>query len=188
MLRTNLSTRPFYNTRAARTALGVLALGVAIMTLVNAAQLLRLTGSERSLGARAAEAEAEAGRLLDQARQARAQIDPRDLQEVSSAAAEANGLIELRAFSWSGLFAHVEGALPERVRLTRFEPYVDRDGRFMVGARVEARDVRDLEAFLEALERTGVFREVLAAEEQLGANGFLNATIEGVYSPEAAGE
>ncbi len=63
MLRTNLSTRPFYNIRAVQLALGALALLVAVLTVVNLVQLVRLTASERALGARAQQAETEAQRL-----------------------------------------------------------------------------------------------------------------------------
>ena len=54
MLRTNLSTRPFYNIRAVQVALGALALLVIVLTLLNLVQLIRLTSSGRALGARAA--------------------------------------------------------------------------------------------------------------------------------------
>ena len=45
MLRTNLSTRPFYNLRAVQVALGALALLVVVLTLLNLVQLIRLTSS-----------------------------------------------------------------------------------------------------------------------------------------------
>jgi hypothetical protein len=188
MLRTNLSTRPFYNTRGARATLGIAGLAVAAMTVLNIVQFARLTSSERALGSRAAEAEAEATQLRDDARRIRAQTDPRELRDVSEAAAEANALIELRTFSWSGLFARFERTLPEDVRLIRFQPRVEDDGRFVVGTQVETRRVEALETFMEALEGTGAFRDVLTAEEQLMPGGFITATLEGTYVPGAEGE
>ena len=53
MLRTNLATRPFYNERAVRFVLGVVALIVLGVTAFNALELLRLTDSQRTLGAHA---------------------------------------------------------------------------------------------------------------------------------------
>ena len=171
MLRTNLSTRPFYNIRAVQVALGALALLVVLMTIANLVQLVRLTASERALGARAQHAETEAQRLRDEARRIRSQIDAKELNEVAAAAQEANAIIDLRAFSWSGLFAQLEATLPESVRLTSFQPSEDRDGRLVVNLRVEARRVPDLESFIDALEQTGRFHEVLAAEEQTTPEG-----------------
>jgi Tfp pilus assembly protein PilN len=183
MLRTNLSTRPFYNIRAVQVTLGALALVVAVMILVNLVQLVRLTTSERALGARAQEAESEAQRLREEARRTRSQIDTKELNDVAAAAQEANGIIDLRAFSWSDLFSELETTLPENVRLTSFQPQEDREGRLVVNLRVQARRVEDLETFIDALENTGRFRQVLAAEEQTNEEGLINALVEGVYVP-----
>ena len=48
--------------------------------------------------------------------------------------------------------------------------------------RVQARRVQDLESFIDALEKTGRFHEVLAAEEQTTPDGLINALVEGVYT------
>ena len=183
MLKTNLSTHPFYNIRAVQVTLGALALLVAVMTVVNLVQLVRLTASERALGARAEQAEADAQRLREEARRIRSQIDAKELNEVAAAAQEANGIIDLRAFSWSDLFKEIEQTLPESVRLTSFQPQEDRQGNLVVNLRVQARRVQDLESFLDALESTGMFHQVLAAEEQTNPEGLINALVEGVYLP-----
>jgi hypothetical protein len=185
MLRTNLSTRPFYNIRAVQVALGALALVVAALTIVNLVQLVRLTSSERALGARAQQAESEAARLREEARRIRSQIDAKELNEVTAAAQEANAIIDLRTFSWSDLFVQIEMTLPESVRLTSFRPQEDREGRLVMNLGVQARRVQDLESFLDALEKTGRFREVLAAQEQADQDGLISATVEGVYEPQS---
>jgi hypothetical protein len=184
MLRTNLSTRPFYNVRAVQMALGALALAVALATLFNVVQLVRLTSSQRTLGARAAEAEQEAQRLRVEATRIRAQINPRELQTVANAAREANGIIDRRAFSWTELFAHFESTLPPDVRITAVAPRVEK-GIFIVSVAVEARQAEDLDAFIEALESAGTFSNVLATQTQTNDEGLLEAIIEGVYSATA---
>jgi Tfp pilus assembly protein PilN len=183
MLRTNLSTRPFYNIRAVHMALGGLALVVAVMTLFNLVQLVSLTRSERTLGARADQAEAQAEKLREDARRIRSQIDAKELNQVAAAAQEANAIIDLRTFSWSKLFSEIEATLPENVRLTNFSPEEDRQGRLIVNLRVQARRVQDLESFIDALEKTGRFHEVLAAEEQTNQEGLINSLVEAVYEP-----
>jgi hypothetical protein len=189
MLRTNLSTRPFYNIRAVHVTLGALALLVAVMTLFNLGELIRLATAERALGARAQQAEVEAQRLREEARRIRSQIDAKELNDVAAAAQEANAIIDLRAFSWSDLFAQLEATEPENVRLTSFQTQEDTDGRLVINLRVQARRVQDLESFLDALEKTGRFHEVLASEEQANPEGLINAVVKSVYLalPQASG-
>ena len=186
MLRTNLSTRPFYNIRAVKAVLGAFAALVILLTMFNVIRLLQLAGSQRSLGARAVQAQTEATRLRSDAARVRSQVDGKELEVVSIAAREANTIIDMRSFSWSDLLAQFEVTLPESVRITAVQPRVDKDGRFIVGMRVEARQIGDLEKFLEALETTGAFHNVLPSDEQATSDGMLEAVIEAVYTQQAS--
>ena len=181
MLRTNLSTRPFYNERAVGIVLMALAAVVVAVTLSNAVQLLRLTESQRRLGARAEASEREAGILRRDAAAIRARINPKELESVASAAREANGIIDQRAFSWTELLGRFEETLPADVRIMAVQPRVGADGSFVVGMTVQARRAEDLDAFIEALEKTGAFRNVTPLEEQTTDEGLLEAVIEGAY-------
>jgi hypothetical protein len=185
MLRTNLSTRPFYNTRAVQAVLGAFAALVILMTMFNVIRLLQLGTGQRSLGARAVQAQTEATKLRSDAARVRAQVDAKELAVVSDAAREANAIIDMRAFSWSDLLAQFEMTLPESVRITAVQPRLERDGRFIVGMRVEARQVGDLVKFLDALEMTGAFHNVLTTDEQATSDGLLEAVIEGSYVQQA---
>lgn len=182
MLRTNLSTRPFYNIRAVQLALGAAGVLVLAITLFNVVQVVRLAMSQRTLGARAAEAEQEAARLTAEAARIRAQINPQELQEVADAAGEANLIIDQRAFSWTELFAQFEATLPPDVRVRAVQPRLEREG-FVVAVGVEARRAEDLDAFIEALETAGAFHNVLAVQELTGENGTIEAVVEGTYVP-----
>lgn len=190
MLRTNLSTRPFYNIRAVQALLGAFAALVILMTMFNVISLLQLATSQRSLGARAVQAQTEAQELRANAAKVRAQTDAKELEVVSVAAKEANSIIDMRAFSWSELLAQFETTLPETVRITAVQPRLDQDGRFIIGIRVEARQSADLEKFMDALEMTGSFHNVLATDEQATDDGLLEAVLEGLYVQKAvaAGE
>ena len=118
-------------------------------------------------------------------------MDARELEVVSVAAREAKGIIDMRTFSWTDLLAQFEKTLPENVRITAVQPRADENGRFIIGIRVEARQVDDLEMFLNELEKTGAFRNVLAIDEQATDDGLLEAVIEGLYVQQtngAAGE
>lgn len=184
ILRTNLATRPFYNTRAVRGAVAVLALIVLAITLFNVVQYVRLSAEERTLGARADQAEAEAARLRGQAAQIRAQIDPRDLAAVSADAREANAIIDRRAFSWTELLAQFEKTLPPDVRITAVQPRIEQNGDFVVSMIVQARRVEDLDAFMDALEKRSSFRDVRQKEEQTNDQGLIEAVVDGTYVPQ----
>lgn len=183
MLKTNLSTRPFYNLRAVRALLGGVTLAVLGLTLFNVVQLVRLTANQYTLGARAADAEREAARLRADAARIRAQIDPRELQVVAAAAREANAIIDQRAFSWTDLLTQFEATLPPDVRITTVRPRLETSGEFIVAAGVEARRSEDLDAFIEALETEGGFRNVLSIQEQTSEAGLIQAVVEGSYVP-----
>jgi hypothetical protein len=184
MIRTNLATRPFYNVRAVQVIIGALAAIVLLVTLFNVVQVVRLTSSQQTLGARAGEAERESARLRQEAARIRSQINPRELQTVADAAREANGIIDRRAFSWTELFAQFEATLPEDVRITAVQPRLEK-GFFIVGVAVEARRAEDLDGFISALEGLGTFRNVLATNTQTADDGLLEAIVEGVYQPPA---
>jgi hypothetical protein len=186
MLRTNLATRPFYNVRAVQLALAALAVVVILATLFNVVQALRFAASEESLGARADEAEREAGRLRADAARIRGQINPAELEAVADRAREANAIIDRRAFSWTELFAQLEDTLPADVRITGVHPRLEGES-FIVSVAVEGRRPEDLDSFVEALESKGRFRNVLATETQTDEEGLLAAVIEGLYLPPARG-
>jgi Tfp pilus assembly protein PilN len=188
MLRHNLATRPFYNTRLVAANILGLAVVVGLVTLFNVVQFTRLRASEATVGARAALAEQEASTLRTEAARVRAQIDSRDLETVATAAREANGLIDRRAFSWTELFSHLENTLPSDVRVTALQPRIDQGDQFVVGISVVARQIEDLDDFIEALEKTGAFQRALAVQEQTNEDGLIEAVVEATYAPAVAKE
>jgi type IV pilus assembly protein PilN len=185
MLRTNLSTRPFYNMRAVQVTLGAFGVLVIALTLLNAFELIRYGTRQRALGAREVEAQAEATRLRNEAARIRAQINPKELEMVAASAREANAIIDLRAFSWTQLLSQFETTLPEGVRITAIQPRIEKDGRTVIDVAVEARRGADLEMFLDALEMTGSFHDVLTTEEQTNKDGLIVAIVEGAYAQPA---
>ena len=110
------------------------------------------------------ESEREAARLRAEAAAIRAQINAKDLEVVANAAREANGIIDQRAFSWTELFAQFEQTLPDDVRITAVRAAAwAQKGEFVIGIRCRRGASEDLDAFIEALEKTGSFRDVLTA-------------------------
>ena len=182
MLRTNLSTRPFYNVTIVRAGLGILALLVIAISGFNVLQVISLNSRERTLSGRATAALAEASRLRMEAQRIRAQVDPKELETVSAAALEANAAIEQKAFSWEQLLAQLEATLPDDVRATSIQPRID-DGVIKVSLTVKAKTDNDLALFMDALEGKGTFKDVLPSRDEHGEDDIIDATIEATYVP-----
>ena len=184
MLNTNLSSRPFYNVRAVQMLLGALALLVIAFTVFNVVELTRLRRSENELGSHATENEAEAQRLRAEAARIRTQIDQKELEAVSAAAREANAIIDRRAFSWTDLLVQLEVTLPADVRITRVQPQLE-EGVFKVLLAAEARSTEDVADFIDALENTGAFRDIVPLRQATSEEGLVTIAIESVYMPPA---
>jgi Tfp pilus assembly protein PilN len=187
MLRTNLATRPFYNERLAAVIVAALTVAVALLTLVNVMALLSLSGRTADLRRETAGNDARAAELRRQAERARVSVDPERLSAVAEAAHEANVLIDGRTFSWTELFNRFEATLPPGVRIAGVQPRRDDTGRFVVTIDVVAREVDEVDAFMEALEQRGGFQDVLARREQVDEEGLIDTIVSGIYQPGPVG-
>ena len=183
MLRGNLATRPFYNTRLVGVVLGVATALLAAFTVFNAWQLVALRQESAALDAQNRTDEATTATLRDATRQTRQQLADAEVTGVQLAAAEANRLIDQRAFSWTGLFNRFEATLPADVRITGVQPQTDPSGRLVLAVSVISRRVEDLESFIDRLEQTGAFKGVISRSDAAGEDGTLTSLIQGYYTP-----
>lgn len=183
MIRTNLSTRPFYNTAAVRFWLIALGLLVVAATVFNVTQVLRYSNSNTELVTRAANDEAQAAELRKQAAALRSSVDPGQVNAVSVDARQANDLIDRRTFSWTELFNRFERTLPDDVRITAVHPEVDKDRRIVLTVNVLARSVDDINAFMENLDNTDVFAELRSSQEHTNDAGQIESALQMVYVP-----
>ena len=186
MLRTNLSTRPFYNDRPIRVGIVVAVIVIAALTAFNATQVMTLNQKNAELGSRAETAEARARELRNRAGATQKALDQGDVAVVQASAREANLLIDRRAFSWTDLFNRFEETLPADVRISTVQPQLDDDGRLLIAVTVVSRRVEDLDQFIENLEKTRVLSGVLPRGEAPDDDGTLHTVIQGYYTPAAA--
>jgi Tfp pilus assembly protein PilN len=180
MLRTNLSTRPFYNERAVHAVLGIAALIVAVLTAFTLFQMVRLSSQNTQLSSRIGSDRGEADRLTREATRIRRGINQGELQVVVAAAREANSLIDQRTFSWTEFFNHIEETLPPDVMLTGVQPAVTNEG-MKVSMTVIARRPVDVDEFMEKLEATGAFENVLNRLEEDLESGMTRMVVEAIY-------
>lgn len=183
MLRTNLSTRPFYNERAVHLALAALAVIVLALTLVNLYEIVQLSRQNTELSSRINRDRSEAGRLTTEATRIRRGINQEELQVVVAAAREANSIIDQRTFSWTRFFNVIEANMPPDVMLRAVQPSVQQDGT-RVSMVVIGRRAEDIDEFIEKLEADGAFEGLLASQMD-EADGLMRAVVEGRYVPVA---
>jgi Tfp pilus assembly protein PilN len=180
VLRSNLATRPFYNERAAHVVIGLAAALVLAITALNVVRIVSLSRQNTELSARINADRAEAERLTGEAARIRKTINQNELAAVVGAAQEANALIDQRTFSWTEFFNKIESTLPPGVMLTSVRPSFKADVT-NVAMSVLAREAVDLEDFMDKLEETGAFTDVVPASQDRTDDGLVRAVIEGIY-------
>ena len=186
MLRTNLSTRPFYNERGVQVLLGLAAVLVVLLTAFNAVRIVILSRQNTELSSLVNRDRQEAARLTREAQRIRAGINVDELQATADAAAVANALIEQRTFSWTEFFNHIEATLPADVMLTAVQPSFA-NGTTTVQMTVLGKRTEDIDEFMAKLEATGAFEDVLPAQEDPLDGGLHRLLLRSVYigTPEA---
>ena len=180
MLRTNLATRPFYNERAVHVVLGIAALLVIALTVFNVVRIVSLSRHNTELSSRINQNRREAVRLTQDAARIRRGINQAELNTIVAAAQEANALIDQRTFSWTQFFNRIEATLPPDVMLTSVTPSFD-DDTTIISMAVLARRPEDIDEFVEKLEATGAFEDVLPAQGNRTEEGLHHANLKAVY-------
>ena len=191
MIRTNLSTRPFYNERAVHVWLLVLGVIVAAITVFNISRVIAYSQSDTALATQASRDEARVAEVRREAAGLRASVNLQQIELASTEARVANQLIDRRTFSWTELFNQFETTFPDNVRVTSVRPQLDERGGVQLTITVVARSVDDVDELMRNLEETGRFRNFLSVEERFNDDGLLAATLAGTYTPmpaQAAGD
>jgi Tfp pilus assembly protein PilN len=186
MLRTNLSTRPFYNERAVHAIAGGLALLLLLVTAWQVSRVIRLSRTKTELNAAIRRDTNEIEYRTKEAEQIRRGLNQTELAAVAAAAREANDLIAQRTFSWTGLFNQLEATLPEDVMLTSVHPEF-KDGETVVNLDVQGRRSDEIDAFWDRLAKTGSFHKIQWSNVDVSEEGLHRIQMTAVYTePPAA--
>jgi hypothetical protein len=163
VLRSNLSTRPFYNERIVHLLVALGAVIVLTITLFDVGTIVNLSRHNTEVSGWIARDRQETARLANEAARIRGGIDQKGLAIVAASAREANLLIDQRTFSWTAFFNEVEAALPPDVMLVSVRPGQERDAT-KLSMVVLGRAAEDIDEFIEKLEATGAFEQILARQ------------------------
>ena len=180
MLQINLSTRPFYNERAVHLALGLVGILVLALTTFNVTQVVTLSGRHTALTTRADRVEATADDVARQTLTIQRNLDRDELEVAGANVRAANTLIDRRVFSWTEFFNRIESTLPADVMLTSVRPEIEPD-EMAVSMGVLGRRVEEIETFIERLEATRAFADLLPLQEEPTNEGLYRAALRGRY-------
>jgi Tfp pilus assembly protein PilN len=185
MLRTNLSTRPFYNERAVHALAALVALVVLGVTAWQVSRVVRLSKTKTELTTSIRRDKNETDYRTSEAEQIRRGLNQKELATVAAEAKEANALIEQRTFSWTALFNQLEATLPGDVMLTSVHPEF-KEGETQVNLEVQGRGSDDIDAFWDRLDKTGAFHNVEWSAVNVGEDGLHKVQMRAAYTPRAS--
>ena len=183
MLRTNLSTRPFYNERAVHVAAAVVALLVLAITAWQVVRIVRLSRYKTELNTAIRRDKNQIEYLTREAEQIRRGLNQKELALVAAAAKEANRLIEQRTFSWTALFNQLESTLPEQVMLTGVRPDFTKEGTIQVSLDIQGKNSDANDEFWDRLEKTGSFSNIQWSAVDVTDEGFHRIVMTADYLP-----
>ncbi len=181
MIRTNLSTRPFYNERAVHIALAAAAVVVLALTTINVVRIGSLSRQNAELSRRINRDRSEAEQRTRIAGEIRRGIDRQELQLIVDSAREANALIDQRTFSWTAFFNRIESTIPPDAMLSSVRPTV-KEGQTHVSMVVLGRTAEDIDEFMEKLEATGAFEDVVPSQQDRTESGLYRVVVDSIYT------
>jgi hypothetical protein len=180
VLRGNLSTRPFYNERAVQLLLLLAGVVVLALTIFNVTRIISLSQQNTQLASSTSSERDESARLRREAATIRSGINQAELKTIVAAAEEANILIDQRTFSWTEFFNRIEETLPADVMLTEVHPSFQED-HTVISMMVLGRRTEDVDEFVEKLEATGAFEDVLPKQHDKNDEGLTRVLITSIY-------
>ena len=183
MLRTNLSTRPFYNERAVHAIAAAVTLVVLVVMAWEVVQIARLSKYKTELNTAIRRDRNQADYLIKEAEQVRRGLNQKELALVAAAAKEANQLIEQRTFSWTALFNQLEATLPDDVMLTGIHPDFTKDGRIQVSLDIQGKNSDANTEFWDRLEKTGSFHDIQWSGLDVNEEGLHRIRMTADYTP-----
>lgn len=182
MLRTNLSSKPFYNERLVSFVMAVVGVAAVAVAVVGVQQILSLSAERTRLRDQIARDQSATSRADTETVALQQAINSKVLKGLAFSTTQANALIDERTFSWTVFFGLIEKTLPNDVRVVSVAPIVDKQGVLVVMTVVSKRS-DDLATFIDGLQGTGAFYDILPRQEDSTEDGMRRTSIEARYLP-----
>jgi hypothetical protein len=184
----NLSTRPFPAYRVINLALllfFVLISGVTVWQVYSFRQYSSLAKNIRDKEKAARE---EKGSLANTLNELGARLDRPVTKDKLAEIDFLNNLIIRKHFSWTTVFANLEGVIPDNVHLSTVAPEILKD-KVMLHMEIVCRSISDESEFIRRLQASPVFQDVVVSREErkgTGGSGDVGVDMTVTYFPEKA--
>jgi Tfp pilus assembly protein PilN len=183
----NLSTRPVPAYRPTTALLWILMVVVAAISIWQVVRFARFTTLASGIRGEEQALSVEAAALGQRLSELQARLDRPEATAKLSEIGFLNNLIARKHFSWTRVFSHLESIVPDRVHLISLRPTVGTDATVQIQIDVRGRSIADVTEFVDALETSPEFADVVLSVEQKleptpGADVNVSLTVQ--YFPE----
>jgi Tfp pilus assembly protein PilN len=162
----NLSTRPFPAYRLVNVALFLVFVLLLVVSVWQAYGFVQFSSMAREIRDSERSIRAEAESLGSHVAALKSTLDRPEAAAKLSEIGFLNGLIARKDLSWTRLFANLEEMVPDSVHLVSLRPDVGQNGAVTLHLEVVARSIADVSRFIEALEKSPEFENVIVSVEQ----------------------
>lgn len=183
----NLSTRPFPAYRLINIALACILVVLVVVSVWQGVGFIRYSKLARSIRTEEQDTRVEAEALGKRVAELESRLDRPESTAKLNEIGFLNHLILRKNFSWTRLFAIIEEMVPDNVHFTNLTPDVGTNGGITLHLGVRARSIADVKEFLERLEKSPVFENVIVTAEQKNDPAVatdVDITLSAVYYPQ----
>jgi len=173
----NLSTQPFPAYRLVNVALFVVFVLLLVVSVWQAYGFVQFSAMARDIRDNERNIRAEAESLGSHVASLNSTLDRPEASAKLSEIGFLNGLIARKDLSWTRLFANLEEMVPDNVHLVGLKPDITQNGAVTLHLDVVGRSIADVSRFIEALEKSPEFENVVVSVEQKEPNAATDVNI-----------
>ena len=183
----NLSTRPFPAYRVANLALLLFFVVISGVTVWQVYSFRHYSSLAKNIRDKEKAAREEKGSLTNTLNDLGTRLDRPVTKDKLAEIDFLNNLIIRKHFSWTTVFANLEGVIPDNVHLATVAPEILKD-KVTLHLEIVCRSISDESEFIRRLQASPVFRDVVVSREEskdtTGGAGGVGVNLTVTYFPE----
>jgi hypothetical protein len=184
----NLSTRPFPAYRVANLALLLFFVVISGVTVWQVYSFRHYSSLAKNIRDKEKAAREEKGSLTNTLNDLGTRLDRPVTKDKLAEIDFLNNLIIRKHFSWTTVFANLEGVIPDNVHLATVAPEILKD-KVTLHLEIVCRSISDESEFIRRLQASPVFQDVVVSREErkgTGGSGDIGVDLIVTYFPEKA--
>jgi hypothetical protein len=182
----NLSTRPFPAYRVTSLALLLFFVVISGVTVWQVYSFRHYSSLAKNIRDKEKAAREEKGSLANRLSDLGTRLDRPVTKEKLTEIDFLNNLIGRKHFSWTTVFANLEGVIPDNVHLSTVAPEILKD-KVSLHLEIVCRSISDESEFIRRLQASPVFQDVVVSREErkgTGGSGDIGVDLTVSYYPE----